>query len=469
MKSLEKDISIAIADRSRSLNYYKTLFAIAMLVTAAFSAYSQDFPNGYNNQNGYDNRQNEVTDQSLVQAIAPYNEDVRNDILIATQYPDILEELSQIRDHTTRAFQATIRNYPQKKQNWFYEISRYPQLMDKLATMPRRKSKGEIESLLSNPTEELKEAAWKLYANHHDDLVTVNNLNQQALISFQELINPLSRNAQTAFRTLQEMPDVLSLLNDHIDIASRLGERFRNDPSGTSQQLAEVHDQLDSQNKQDLASYQDELAQNPQAWQELGQASRDYASTGGYSYPAPTQDKVINYGSPYSYWFGYPVWYSSPMWYPGAFGYGSGIYFGFGGYPSIYGLPSLGFSRWFFGGAYRRYPNLYRQYGRYYSDNVGRGRYVSPNRSAFMGTANRHFVPNMSGRSSGFNNNQAYRQSRSMAASQNYRVAPRQSYSGGNSVRSYSRPSYGSGSNRGFGGGGYGGGFHGGGGRGGRR
>lgn len=465
MKSLEKGIPIAKTNRSRSLNYVRTFFAVAVLGITALSAYSQDFPNGYSNQGGVDSKQNEVTDQSLVQAIAPYDEDVRNDILTASQYPDILEKLSQIRDNTTKAFRQTIGGYSQKKQNWFYEVSRYPQLMDKLATMPRRQSKEQIESLLDKPTEELKVAAWKLYSKHHDDLVTVNNLNQQALNSFQELIHPLSRNAQTAFRTLQEMPDVLSLLNDHIDIASRLGERFRNDPSGVSQELANAHDELDAQNKKDVASYQEELAKNPQALQELGQASRDYASTGGYSYPAPTGDKVINYGSPYSYWFGYPMWYNYPMWYPGAFGYGSGIYFGFGGYPSIYGLPSPGFSRWFFGGAYRRYPNLYRQYGRYYHDNVRSSRYISPNGRAFMGTANRHFVPDVSRRSSGFNNNQAYRQSRSYTPSQSYRVAPRQNYSNGSGARSFSRPSYGGGMSRSYGGGSHGGG----GSRGGRR
>ncbi|WP_221393059.1 hypothetical protein [Dyadobacter sp. NIV53] len=345
--------------------------------------------------------------------------------------------------------------------------------MDKLATMPRKQSKNNIEALLNNPSPELKEAAWKLYDKHHNDLVTVNNLNQQAVGSFQNLIQLLNPDAKQAFKTLQEMPDVLSLLNDHIDITTELGQNFKNDPSGVSQQIAEVHDQQENQNKQDLANYRDELSQDPQALQELAQASQQYANTGGYSYPAPAQTQVINYGSPYSYWFGYPSWYNSPMWYPGAFGYGSGIYFGLGGYPSIYGLPSLGFSNWFFGGAYRRYPNLYRQYGRYYNSYGSRGGYASPARSAFMGTASRHFVPNINGRSGGFINNQAYRQS-----SRSYSVAPRQNSYGGNGghsyspsngggARSYSSPSYGG---RSMGGGfsrGGGGGFGGGGSRGG--
>jgi hypothetical protein len=463
MKSLNEVIAgiFAIRNTSSKFRSFKTIFAASVFGIFSLAA------NGQNEQNAYNNQRQSLTDQSLIQAIAPYKEDVRNDILIATQYPDVLQQIAQIRDNTTRGFRQIIQDYPQKKQNWFYEVSRYPDLMDKLASMPRRSSSSEIETLLPNNSPELKEAAWKLYANHHKDLINVASLNQEAVISFQSAIKPLSRNAQNAFRTLEDMPDVLSLLNDHIDIAARLGERFQNDPAALNQEIADANDHINNQNQEDLSAYKDELAQDPQAIQELSQASQAYASTGGYSYPAPTGDKVVNYGSPYSYWFGYPSWYGYPMWYPGAFGYGSGIYLGLGGYGSIYGLPSLGFSRWFFGGAYRNYPHLYRRYDSYYRNYAARNGYISPNRNAFMGTARRYFNPGVTGRSDGFNNTQAYRQVRP-AQSQNYRMAPQGNGSFGRSNSgSYSRPSFGGGYSRGssFGGGG----FHGGGGmRGGR-
>ena len=185
MKSLEKGVPQVATGRSKTLKYslIKAFFATAILGAGSLAGYAQDFPNGYGNQQS-SNQQIDLTDQSLLQAIAPYNEDVRNDILIASQYPDVLQKLGQVRDQTTQAFQQTIQDYPQKKQNWFYEISRYPDLMDKLAKLPRRQSREQIESMLTNPTPELKEAAWKLYDNHHRDLVTINNLNQQALSSF---------------------------------------------------------------------------------------------------------------------------------------------------------------------------------------------------------------------------------------------------------------------------------------------
>jgi hypothetical protein len=465
MKSLEKEIPQGVSNRGKIKIYrWKSILLLLALGAGLGAVRAQ------NTDDMYANRQVNVTDESLMKAIAPYDEDIRNDILTATQYPDVLQKASQIRDNTSRAFQRTIQDYPQKKQNWFYEVSRYPDLMDKLASMPRRTSKSEIEAMLpASATPELKEAAWKLYDNHQNDLIKVASLNQDATIAFQNLIRPLGPTARNAFKSLEQMPDVLSLLNDHIDITARIGERYQNDPASVNRQLADIRDQLDDQNKQDQAAYRDQLAQDPQALQELDRASQDYASTGGYSYPAPTGDRVVNYGSPYSYWFGYPSWYGSPMWYPGAFGYGAGIYLGLGGYSSFYGFPSYGFSRWFYGGAYRYYPNLYRRYDYIYRNRIAGGRYnYYPNRSMYQGSTGRYYNPRISGGSSGFNNNQAYRQ---QTPTQSYRVAPRNySYNNRSNSGSYSRPSYGGSS---FGGrsGGFsgGGGFHGGGGRGGRR
>lgn len=432
-------------------------FATILLSAASFTGYGQD------DQMVSNAPQNIVTDQSLLKVIAPYSDEIRNDILVATQYPETLARLARIREQSSAGFQQIIQNYSQKKQGWFYEITRYPDLMHKLATMPRRTDKDQIEAMLPNQTPELKEAAWKLYNNHHGDLVQVDNLNEQASAQFQQMIATLDPTGQEAFKTLEEMPDVLSILNDHSDLTARLGERFRTDPGQVREDLAQVHDQLEAENKEQLAAYTDELKQNPQAMQELSQASQQYATQGGYSYPAPTGDKVVNYGSPYSYWFGYPYWYGSPMWYPGMYGYGSGFYFGMGGYPVVYALPSLGFSRWFFGGAYRYYPNLYRQYDHYYRYNVAPRHYGYSPRSAFIGSAARHFNPSVSVRSGyGWNRSGEMRSaqrfapsgSRPMMRSNTYQSAPSRSYGGrsyggGFGGGGFSRGSFGGGSFRG--------------------
>ncbi|WP_221393058.1 hypothetical protein [Dyadobacter sp. NIV53] len=93
MKSLEKGIPEAATNRNKTLktSSLKTLVAAVILSAGALTGYAQSYQNGYENQQN--NNQNNVTQQSLIQAIAPYNEDVRNDILIATKYPDVLQKL----------------------------------------------------------------------------------------------------------------------------------------------------------------------------------------------------------------------------------------------------------------------------------------------------------------------------------------------------------------------------------------
>ncbi|QRR00015.1 hypothetical protein [Dyadobacter sandarakinus] len=417
------------------------LFAGLLLSAVSFAAYSQDNRADYTGT-----EQNTITENSLVKTIAPFDEAVRGHILTAIQYPDVLKNLSSIREKSYNGFQQVIQHYPQRKQAWFYEVSRYPELMHKLAILPEKVSREAVERMLPNQDPGLKTAAWKLYKNQHSALVAVDNLNAEAVNAFEQMIAPLNPEAQLAFKALQEKPDVLLLLHDHADLSARLGEQFRSNPEGVRQELAAAHEQLNAENRQELAAYQNDLAANPDAIKELSEASEEYATSGGYSYPAPAGEKVVNYGSPYSYWFGYPSWFGSPMWYPGLYGYGSGFYLGAGGYPVVYALPSLGFSNWFFGGAYRYYPHLYHQYDRYYRNTGIRNREVSASRNAFLNTARRHFNAPASARSFGYAPDRSYNAARRIVPGQSSRM-PMQ----GNSY--YHAPTQRSFNNRSFGGG----------------
>ncbi|MFN8357768.1 MAG: hypothetical protein U0Y10_25135 [Spirosomataceae bacterium] len=407
----------------------------------------------------------------MVSVVAPYKEDVRNAILSVSQYPQILAKLAQIHDQTSQDFQATIETYSQKKQGWFYELSRYPDLMHQLASMPTNRSKADIEAMVPGASDELKTAAWKLYDHHHNDLVAVDNLNQNAQRIFLALIAPLDVSTQAAFQKLVDMPDVLSALNEHMDQTAQLGQSFKANPDAIRQRLIAAHDSLETQNKQALDAYKQSLAQNPEALQELQQASQDYAKTNGYQYKEPPVDNsTVNnyYYNPYPYWFGYPYWFTSAMWYPNMLWYNAGFYYGVGGYPMLYGMPSLGFSAWFFGGAYRYYPHLYRQFGNYYHTNLSAGR-LATSTNSFLNVARSHFNPTMSGGSHWFANASNTAQSGRTFNQMGATSAPRTSnWSRGNSYSGQSFGGYSRGSFGGMSGGGFRGGF-GGGGRGGRR
>ncbi len=334
------------------------------------------------------------TDKGITAAIAPYDADVRRAILQTSQYPWVLMQLQKTQVQTVASFQNVIRRFRRKKQEWFYTLSRYPDLMHSLANLQANQSQNSVYKLLPNQDPGLQEAAWKLYSTEKKSLVKVDNIRIAANREFEKAISRLDRPTREAFHKLQALPDVLTLLTNNIELTTRLGEHYKNNPVQVTNHLTALHDNLEVQNQYENAAFKKQMDSDPQAMKELSQAATDYSNSNGYgsSYQQNYWNSANYYGSPYSYWFGYQYWYSYPLWYLGVWPY-PGFYFGLGGI-GLYGFPSYSFSIWFFsGGYYRRYPNLYHQFGNYYRRNLGANRVMGSVNRGFMGVANAHYNP----------------------------------------------------------------------------
>jgi len=422
------------------------------------------------------------TEKGIIASIAPYNADVRQAILQTSQYPSVLTQLQESKTKTVASFQNLISNFGQKKQAWFYTLTRYPDLLHKLAVLPNGRKQDEVNSILPNQDPNLQLAAWKLYHGEKATLQQVDNMQIFAQQEFERSIQHLDGSTQAAFIKLSQFPEALSLLTDNIELTSSLGANYAASPTLINNQLLVLHDSLSVQNQREIAKYKKQLEDNPKAVQELNRATKAYARANGYNMPYQQGYYANNsnyYGNPYSYWFGYPSWYSSPFWYPGNFGFGGlGYYAGIGGYGGygLYGFPSYGFSNWFFNsGYYNRYPNLYRQFGNYYNGHHEGNRFYGSANNGFIGAANNHFSPSGNrqmnyqnspsafSRSNGQSLQQGFNQNR--ANTNMYRPQSGGSFGGNNGFRSSGF------SGGGFQGGGFhsggfqGGGFHGGGGR----
>ncbi len=426
----------------KNRNYQKSSFLLTLLLVASNLVFGQSYQL--------------ETEKGIASSIAPYSLEVRQAILQASQYPQVLTQLSQNQQKTKNDFQNLISGFRQTKQSWFYTLTRYPELMHSLAILPKGQSKDDIQSLLPNQDPELVTAAWKIYKHEKEDLVQADNINQTAQKDFNNLIQNVDEITKASFLKLASLPDVMTFLTNNIELTSKLGNRYKENASQVNGQLAALHDSLNVQNQIEIAAYKKQLEENPQAKQELSQAARDYAKANGYNIPNQQYANNQNYyANPYSYWFGYPSWYGSPLWYPGSYWSSFGIYGGMGigmGY-GMYGFPSYGFYNWFFnGGYYVNYPILYRQFGNYYRSNIGGHRYMGSANRGFMDVAQNHF--------SGINN----RQNSLAAFSENYRSNGQSYRTSALSSRTYSNSgSYGGG--RSFGGGGFRSGGGGGGGR----
>jgi hypothetical protein len=70
----------------------------------------------------------------MQQTVASYDADVRESILTASQYPVVLVNIQNVHNQAQNSFQNVIKDFSQKKQGWFYELTRYPDLLHTLAT-----------------------------------------------------------------------------------------------------------------------------------------------------------------------------------------------------------------------------------------------------------------------------------------------------------------------------------------------
>lgn len=322
------------------------------------------------------------TDKGIAAAIAPYNAHVRQAILEASQYPQVLTKLQRNQAQTVASFQKMISRFRKKKQEWFYTITRYPEVLHQLVNQPRGQDERTIYKLLPNQDSDLKEAAWKLYKGEKKNLTRLDNLRVSKQQEFENGLKHLNTQARNAFLKLETMPDVLTLLTNNIDLTTRLGNRYKENPAQVTGQLTVLHDQLEVRNEREEAAFKKQMESDPEAMKELRQASNVYSGNSYYNNNP--------YYYPYSYWFGYPYWYPYPFWYPGLFWYSPGFYFGVGG---LYGFPSYGFSFWFFnGGYYARFPHLYRQFENYYRSNITTTRVTGTVNRGFMGVATAHYT-----------------------------------------------------------------------------
>src|SRR5882757_6971153 len=128
MKTVKSVRMTLETNRTGCRYFYKSFFWILFLAASVVSAQSNKLE----------------TSQGLADAIASYDADVRQSILVASEYPSVLMQLQKSQDQTMESFQKMIGRFRQKKQEWFYSITRYPELMHQLATLPAKQTQETV-------------------------------------------------------------------------------------------------------------------------------------------------------------------------------------------------------------------------------------------------------------------------------------------------------------------------------------
>jgi hypothetical protein len=313
-------------------------------------------------------------DSAALNALVLYPDSTRLAIFEAAEYPAIIVNLATLQKNSSEDFSALISSYAKDEQEDLYNLCRYPGLISNLVR-GGTKSDNEINSILANYPIEIRETALK-YADDpttFETLQKIDNFQTQINARFEDIISGYSPVAQSAFRQLIQLPDVVNLLNDHLELTVRVGDHYRRNPQWVIHRADSAYAAETKQHTEDAVSWQQSIQQNPDAATDLQSAASDYAQQNGYSQDeintAPNPEVVANYTCyPYSYWTGYPSWYPYSYWYPYPFWFDCGFYRDSFGHMVVLGPPSPYFTNWYFYSPehWNRYPHLADHYIGYY-------------------------------------------------------------------------------------------------------
>ncbi|HUL43639.1 MAG TPA: hypothetical protein VLY03_04720 [Bacteroidota bacterium] len=311
-------------------------------------------------------------DSAAVNALVMYPDTIRLHIFQACEYPAAIVSIASLQKTSSDDFAKLIAGYSKDEQEDFWNIARYPSLITRLAE-GGRKSEDEIKTILLDYPADVHDDALKYGRDYYDVIQKIDEMQSQTDAKFGEIISDYPPETQVALQDIIQYPEIISLLNEHLSLAVRVGDRFRRNPDRVVYHADSLHDAFAAQNAQDAQAWQQNIEQNPDEADELQHAAADYAGDNGYTQEdenaEPTADQVANYScSPYSYWFGYPSWYPYSYWYPYPYWFDCGFYHDRYGKLVIIGSPSSYFTNWYFYSPdhWRRYPHLANAYITYY-------------------------------------------------------------------------------------------------------
>ncbi len=311
-------------------------------------------------------------DSTALNALVMYPDTIRLDIFEACMYPAAIVNIATLQKNSSTEFATILADKSKEQQEDIYNLTRYPGLVHSLV-LGGKKGYEEVKKILLNYPAEIHSTATKYTLDHFETLVKVENLQNQTNDQFEQIIADYSPVTKEAFRELIQLPEIISILNDHLDLTVRVGDRYKRDPQRVIHKADSANLAQTRENAQEVEQWKQSIKDNPEDAADLKSAGEEYAKENGYTQDeiniTPSPDYVTTYTCyPYSYWFGYPTWYPYSYWYPYPFWFDCGYYYDAYGNLVIIGMPSYYFTYWYFyyPEHWHHYPHLGNHYVNHY-------------------------------------------------------------------------------------------------------
>ncbi len=359
--------------------FYNGLLIISLLAIGGIKSGAQDDDRALLRQVAKQN-------QDAVDAIALYPTETRKIIFKATEYPEIIVKLNSMQKYSQDTFERVISFLSKDDQEKIWNMTRYDGLISDL-TAKYPLSADDLNKIITDYPEEIQNTAKEEQKNNLSLLVNIDKINKNYNSNLELFLSEYPDDVRTVFRQIIKMPEVLSLLFDHMQYTVVVGEYYKKNPERVIHKTDSLNQVLTQKNTQEAQDWKQSLNNNPQAQDEYVQAAQDYAQYNGYQpddYYAPLTQDALNYdSSPFDWWFGYPSWYPYNYWNPYPYWYDCGFYYGPGRSVVYFGMPSSNFMNWYFyyPEHFSKYPELSNHYYNYYNSHTDSRNYNSISRS----------------------------------------------------------------------------------------
>ena len=352
------------------------LISSACMLVAAIIAFS------FNSNAQADNKgrllQMVQDDPTTIETIASADDKVIRHILQISRTPEVFDKMSELQKRSQQQFRNIIQDYDRTEQEAFYDLARYPNLITELVR-DGKPSTAQANKISSNYPDDIRETAEKYSRNYFDVLVRIDRLNNAIDRSFQEYLEPYNERTRESVNLLLSHPEIVTALVEDMTFTSLLGEVYSEDPEWVINRLNRISGELAEQKREDLEAYKNQIQNDPEAYNELLEASDRYArETNNSRRYDNNSDPIVEVRliNSYPFWFGYPYWYSSPIWRPYPTYYHTGFYRNRLGNIVFTGLPSYNFIHWHTHYHPALFPHLsynyYNYYHNYYSNHPQR-------------------------------------------------------------------------------------------------
>jgi hypothetical protein len=294
-----------------------------------------------------------ANDSSSLPCLFSHPDSIRNAFLIASTFPSGLLRANEIQQLTNASLKILLSPFNTDRQKQFWELCRYPGLLNILAESKSKQEKN-LEVRLRRYPETVKNQALLLFRQDYNILLDMDRIHQNFDMQVEALTGNFPDELKQAFLFLIRFPEVMTGLTANIKTTTVLGDLYRKNPVLLNHLSDSLCLELAAEKEMEYEDWKNGILADTSLQRELKQLAGIYAGEADNrndTVDKPNADfaiKSVRDRTPYPYWAGYPGWMGNDNWVPFPWWYQMGLFWTTEGKCVLFSLPTYQFGWWYF-------------------------------------------------------------------------------------------------------------------------